>query len=333
MRVILVYKSGSNETMIFVEPMNSVWVHNKHRHQCLALPGYETDSDSNSNEYISNHESSFRPKIRRFVEWLLLRHENDNFCSMKNWWIGCSGFYYNGWKDKFYPTGLPQRLWFEFYCQYFNTVELNVTFYRFPRIKDLETWYERSPDEFRFTVKAPRLITHFKKFLNAKREIGDFYNIVSKGLHDKLGTVLFQLHPRTEYSEQMLERILTTLDLSFNNVLEFRHSSWWQPHVVKALRQNNITFCGISYPDLPDDAVKSSPVVYYRFHGVPELYRSSYRKAELTRIAEDIKKYRSVTDVYCYFNNDIEVAAVSNAQTLQNLVARDSSRMLAEIKQ
>jgi uncharacterized protein YecE (DUF72 family) len=248
-----------------------------------------------------------------------------DFPDMKNWWIGCSGFYYKGWKEKFYPVGLPQRKWFEFYCQYFNTVELNVTFYRFPKIKDLKAWYERSPEEFKFTVKAPRLITHFRKFLNAKRETNDFYSVVSSGLQEKLGTVLFQLHPRTEYSEENLERILTTLDSSFANVLEFRHSSWWRPSVFRTLRQNNITFCGISYPNLPDDVIKTAPAVYYRFHGVPQLYLSSYSKKQLTTVASEIKKYRNTSDVYCYFNNDIEVAAVSNAQTLQNIVAKTAS--------
>ena len=74
---------------------------------------------------------------------------------MKKWWIGCSGFHYSGWKGAFYPQGLPQRKWFEYYCQYFNTVELNVTFYRFPKVSDLKGWYDRSPEDFRFTCKAP----------------------------------------------------------------------------------------------------------------------------------------------------------------------------------
>lgn len=240
---------------------------------------------------------------------------------MKNWWIGCSGFYYKGWKDKFYPPGMPQRKWFEFYCEHFNTVELNVTFYRFPKLEDLKGWFKRSPDDFKFTVKANRLITHYKKFSNVKRETNDFYNTVSKGLGEKLGTVLFQLHPRIEYSEENLDRILETLDASFANVLEFRHESWWRTDVMKILKENNIAFCGISYPSLPDQVVKTSPIMYYRFHGVPHLYLSSYSEVKLRQISEDIKRYRGVEDVFCYFNNDIEVAAVSNAQTLQRIVS------------
>ncbi|HYG20945.1 MAG TPA: DUF72 domain-containing protein [Ohtaekwangia sp.] len=239
---------------------------------------------------------------------------------MKKWWIGCSGFHYKGWRDKFYPPGLPQRQWFEFYCASFNTVEINASFYRFPRLKDLKAWYDRSPADFRFTIKAPRLITHFKKFHNAGREARDFYAVVGEALEDKLGSVLFQLHPRIEYSDENLDRILETLDTSFLNVLECRHPSWWQPKVLKKLRAHKTVFSGISYPELPDEVIKTSPTVYYRFHGVPELYRSAYRKSQLQSVCRDIKALRGVTDVYIYFNNDIDVAAVSNAKTLQMLV-------------
>jgi uncharacterized protein YecE (DUF72 family) len=239
---------------------------------------------------------------------------------MKKWWIGCSGFYYKGWKGKFYPEGLSQRKWFEFYCESFNTVELNVTFYRFPRVEDLKGWYNRSPDDFVFTVKAPRLITHFKKFNDVKRELNDFYATVSNGLKHKLGCVLFQLHPGIEYNEGRLEQILKPLDKSFINVIEFRHVSWWRHNVIKVLQQEKITFCGISYPNLPDDVIKTAPSMYYRFHGIPKLYLSVYSDKELNNIVNDIKRKRRVQEVYMYFNNDIEVAAVKNARTVQKLI-------------
>jgi uncharacterized protein YecE (DUF72 family) len=246
---------------------------------------------------------------------------------MKNWYIGCSGFYYKGWKEKFYPKGLPQRKWFEFYCQYFNTVELNVTFYRFPKLEDLQGWFERSPTDFKFTVKAPRLITHYKRFHNALRETNDFYSTVRKGLADKLGCVIFQLHPGIYYSEENLGRILKVMDPSFNNVLEFRHESWWNKEVYKILKENNITFCSISYPSLPDEVYKTSSVMYYRFHGVPKLYLSSYSTEKLMQITKDIKAYRGVEDIYAYFNNDIEVAAIYNAQQLQSLVGKTKKEL------
>ena len=238
----------------------------------------------------------------------------------KKWWIGFSGFHYKGWKGVFYPEDLPQRKWFEFYCESFNTVELNVTFYRFPRVKDLQSWYERSPEEFMFTVKAPRLITHYKRFNNSARELGDFYNAVAKGLKDKLGTILFQLHPGIEFSEEKLEQILKSLDVSFLNVIEFRHESWWRADVVKALQHENVTFCSISYPDLPDDVYKTAKTMYYRFHGIPKLYLSSYSNKKLQQVVAAIKHKRGVQDIYTYFNNDIEAAAIRNARTVQRLV-------------
>jgi uncharacterized protein YecE (DUF72 family) len=243
---------------------------------------------------------------------------------MKKWWIGCSGFYYKHWKEKFYPKGLPQRKWFEFYCESFNTVELNVTFYRYPKLEALQGWYARSPADFRFTVKAPRLITHYKKFHNALRETNDFYELVGNGLGEKLGCVLFQMPPNLRYSEVNMENILSTLDPGFNNVIEFREESWWTPAVFKVLRENNVTFCGISYPGLPDAVMRSVPVLYYRFHGVPELYASLYSMEKLKRVTVEIKSFRAVTDVYVYFNNDIHAEAIRNAREVKELVGLSS---------
>ena len=241
---------------------------------------------------------------------------------MKKWWIGCSGFYYKHWREKFYPKGLPQRKWFEFYCESFNTVELNVTFYRYPKLEALQGWYARSPQNFKFTVKAPRLITHFKKFHNASREAQDFYDLAGNGLAEKLGCVLFQLPPNLIYSEANLENILSTLDPAFTNVIEFRHESWWTGEVYKALREKKVTFCSISYPSLPDEVIKSVPTMYYRFHGVPDLYASPYSLEKMKQIADDIKSCRGVEDVYIYFNNDIYAEAIKNARELRALVAK-----------
>ena len=240
---------------------------------------------------------------------------------MKTWWIGCSGFYYKHWREKFYPKGLPQRKWFEFYCQFFSTVELNVTFYRYPKLDALQGWHRRSPADFKFTVKAPRLITHYRKFNNARREANDFYELVARGLSDKLGCVLFQLPPNLVYSESVLENILNTLDPAFANVLEFREESWWTEKVQQVLKQHGITFCGISYPGLPDQVMRSVPVVYYRFHGVPQLYASPYSIKTMSDIADNISAFRGVSDVYIYFNNDIHAEAIRNASEFRKMVS------------
>jgi uncharacterized protein YecE (DUF72 family) len=111
------------------------------------------------------------------------------------------------------------------------------------------------------------------------------------------------------------------LGTSFLDVLEFRHKSWWCDPVYKILREHKITFCGISYPGLPEEVIKTAPVLYYRFHGVPQLYFSAYSNKRLQQIREGLNHFRGTTDVFCYFNNDIEVAAVRNARELQKIAS------------
>src|SRR5258706_1809709 len=164
--------------------------------------------------------------------------------------IGCSGFYNKDWKGSFYPEGLAQSKWFEYYGSRFNTLELNTTFYRFPRIEFLERWYNKSPGGFVFAVKVPRLITHYKQLKDSVRMLNDFYASVREGLKEKLGPVLFQLPSRILYNEDFLQRVTEAVDKSFINVIEFRHTSWWNEYVYAELAQHNIIFCGISHPNL-----------------------------------------------------------------------------------
>ena len=132
---------------------------------------------------------------------------------------GCSGFHYKEWKNTFYPEGLPQTKWFQFYTSQFNTLEINSTFYKFPTSKSLQKWYDTSPDDFIFSVKAPRLVTHYKRFNECEQYLTDFYNTCGDGLKNKLGCVLFQLPPQIKYSEEFLNTIIKLLDQSFKNAV------------------------------------------------------------------------------------------------------------------
>lgn len=239
---------------------------------------------------------------------------------MVNWNIGCSGFHYKHWKGTFYPENLAQTKWFGYYCQHFNTLELNVTFYRFPRVDNLQIWRLKSPPPFRFAVKAPRAITHYKKFNNTTDLISNFYNIIGKGLEEKLGCVLFQLPPNFHYSEAHLDRILKSLDNSFLNVVEFRHASWWNEQVYKALAHKNISFCGMSHPDLPKDLISNTSLFYYRMHGEGQLYASNYTTDQLITLANSIKSKPAIKDAYVFFNNDIHTYAVHNAKEMLGLI-------------
>jgi uncharacterized protein YecE (DUF72 family) len=237
----------------------------------------------------------------------------------KQWYIGCSGFYYREWKEIFYPKGLAQSKWFDFYCQHFNTLELNVTFYRFPELKLFQNWYNKSPEDFIFSAKVPKIVTHNKKFVGTEDVIKSFYDVLINGLQEKTGPVLFQLPPSMQYSEEKLEQILSHADPAFNNVIEFRNVSWWRKEVMDTLSKHHITFCGVSFPGLPDDVVINTPQPYYRFHGVPKLYYSGYDDAFLEKVFKKISSSKKAEKAFLYFNNTAAAEALHNARYLQQL--------------
>jgi uncharacterized protein YecE (DUF72 family) len=237
-----------------------------------------------------------------------------------DWHIGCSGFHYKDWKGSFYPEDLPQRKWFDYYCEHFKTLELNVTFYRFPQLSFLQNWYAKSPADFRFAVKAPRAITHYKKFVEAADLISSFYDTINNGLQEKLGPVLFQLPPSYNYTEERLAKIISSLNPTFKNVVELRHASWWNADVYQNFAKHNISFCGMSHPNLPDDVIKNTPVVYYRFHGVPNLYRSPYSMEFLQKVIDAVQHDMNIKEAWFYFNNDFDAVGVKNAKEMISLI-------------
>jgi uncharacterized protein YecE (DUF72 family) len=236
------------------------------------------------------------------------------------WHVGCSGFYYKEWKEVFYPPGLSQKKWFEYYCTRFDTLEINNTFYRFPEVKNLKSWYDRSPEGFVFAVKVPQTITHFRKFNATESLMKEFYDVVIQALGEKLGPVLFQMPPSFAYSEEKLELMVSQMDSTFLNVIEFRHGSWWKPEVFAYLKNFNISFCGVSYPGLINDVISNTSDLYYRFHGVPHLYHSEYRDEFMEQIVDLIISDPKAKRAFLYFNNTAGAAALANARFVQELL-------------
>jgi len=233
--------------------------------------------------------------------------------------IGCSAFNNGYWKPLFYPEGLPRNKWFEFYCEHFNTYEINATFYTFPTLKSLESWYNKTPPNFTFAVKAHKTITHFKRFNNCAEEVAAFYEIASAGLKEKLGCILFQLPPSFNYSPEKLELIISHLNPDFNNVIEFRHASWWREEVYEALSIHNITFCSVSYPNLPETVEVTSSIGYVRLHGVPKLFYSEYSDDNLKQWQNEILQSKW-EKAFVYFNNTANTAGIINALYMKQLI-------------
>ena len=103
-------------------------------------------------------------------------------------YLSCSGWSYDHWIEKFYPSSLERNKWLSFYSSKFNTVEINMSFYKFPWPNTIKCWYNKTPDNFNFTFKANRQITHIKKLRNTKRLINRFYKLTDL-TKEKLGCI------------------------------------------------------------------------------------------------------------------------------------------------
>jgi uncharacterized protein YecE (DUF72 family) len=228
-------------------------------------------------------------------------------------YIGCSSYQNSYWREIFYPSELRQAKWFEFYCSYFATYEINGTFYKFPTLKSLENWYNRAPEEFIFSVKAPKIITHQKKLANCETEISEFYKVCSKGLKHKLGCILFP--PGFDYSKEKLHLIIASLNPEFRNVIEFRHESWFNEEVWESFLYHDITFCSVSYPGLPETIYTEFPMLYIRLHGNQNLFYSGYSDAALRQIIGKTEHAKG----FVYFNNTAGTFGILNALQMQKM--------------
>ncbi len=238
---------------------------------------------------------------------------------MSTYRIGCSGYYYPYWKNKFYPQGLQPKGWLQYYSSVFNTVELNGTFYRTPKLSDLQKYASVTSTDFRFSVKMSRFMSHVSKLKDCREKIKEFQDLILQGLGDKLMYFLFQMPPSFQYTEENLNRILENVPHEGRQVVELRHLSWWNEEVKTAFQKAGITFCNVDFPGLDTYFIHTSPHFYLRLHGSPELFKSSYDPVTLNRFYEQFPK--DATNYTVYFNNTYYEAGYTNALELINLVS------------
>ncbi len=234
-------------------------------------------------------------------------------------YIGCSGWNYRDWRGKFYPEKLAQKNWLQFYSEEFNTVEINSTFYRFPKDETVAKWRDTVPENFKFTLKGSRFITHMKKLNEVEESVMNF-NTTAGIMGKKLGSVLWQLPPSLHRDDERLNGFLQLLDPKIKNVIEFRHESWYDEEVYELLKKNKAVFCSISSPRFPEEMVSTAETGYVRFHGKgKKWYDYYYSEEELKEWAEMIKD-SGLKEIFIYFNNDIHANAPENARQLRELL-------------
>ncbi len=233
--------------------------------------------------------------------------------------VGCSGWFYSHWRGVFYPRQeVTTKNWFGYYANVFRTVELNAPFYRWPKPATVRRWKREAPPGFVYTVKVNQLITHERRMVRTKKLVQSFYEIAPV-LAEKMGCFLFQFPPSYRYTAARLKSIVTQLDPTYRNVVEFRHKSWWRETVFRALRERGIGFCAVSAPRLPETVPTGQRLLYVRFSGRERWYRHNYSREELSVWVERIQA-SGAEEVWVYFNNDRNGHAVANALALRRML-------------
>ena len=164
--------------------------------------------------------------------------------------IGTSGWSYDHWEHVLYPPGLAARDRLGRYVQAFDTVELNASFYRWPRTATFASWRRRLPEGFQLTVKAPRGLTHAKR-LYAPEVWVDRICAAWHELYDRRGVLLVQLHPRHERDDARLAYFLSRFPWWVRIAVEFRHPSWVDDRVFSILSDHDAAYCVMSGAGCP----------------------------------------------------------------------------------
>ena len=251
--------------------------------------------------------------------------------------IGCSGFLYDSWRGPFYPEALPQKKCLPFYVKKFNSVELNVTFYRLLKKEAFERWYRETPPQFSFCLKGSRFITHIKKLRDVDLPVITFFNTTSP-LMEKLEVVLWQLPPNFVANIKNLGDFIEAVKVYLErypvrHVFEFRHKSWLNKKVFKLLSDSNIAVCMADWPKFIDELPVTADFVYIRRHGEAGSCSTSYSTEQLKKDAKRIKNYLSLgKDVYIFFNNDASGYAAKNALELRAMLGKSFPRTARKTK-
>lgn len=213
--------------------------------------------------------------------------------------VGTSGYSYKEWKGSFYPEKIPAKEMLRFYAERLSTVEINATFYRMPQTSMLENWKEQVPNAFRFSLKAPQRVTHFKRLKEADEETKYFLETASV-LADHLGVVLFQLPPNMKKDLPRLEAFVNNLPHQPRAAFEFRHPTWFDDDVLELLRSRNQALCTSDTDDMPTTYIdKTADWGYLR------LRRVNYSEEHLAEWLQRVRD-QSWKEAFVFFKHEDE---------------------------
>jgi uncharacterized protein YecE (DUF72 family) len=202
-------------------------------------------------------------------------------------YIGCSGWSYDAWLGHFYPANLDRKEFLKYYSQVFDFVEIDSSFYRPPNLFMTKRWASLTPDDFRFTAKFPRSVTHEKRLAEPEKELHYFFDVM-RPLRNKLLALLLQLPPSLTVKEGLkkLEVLIHMLDPAFRYAIEVRHKSWFDRSVYKLLSDNNICLAWSQLDTIQTPPELTSDFVYLRFIGDRSIDEKNFGRIQKDRLKE-----------------------------------------------
>lgn len=213
--------------------------------------------------------------------------------------VGTSGFAYKEWKGSFYPKDLSAEKMLAFYSSRFNAVEINNTFYRFPRRELLQGWAAQAPAGFTFVLKAPQRITHIRRLKEVSEPVAEFFRLAGE-LGGHLGPALFQLPPNMKKDTARLRDLFASLPPGARAAMEFRHESWFDEEVFALMKEQGVALCLAE----AEEGVET-PFVSTAGWGYVRLRKQDYAPAELAQWVERMRA-AGWSDVFVFFKHEDE---------------------------
>lgn len=212
---------------------------------------------------------------------------------------GTSGFSYKEWKGPFYPEKHADNEMLSYYAERLSAVEINDTFYRMPKENILQAWADKVPDNFRFSIKAPRKVTHFKRLKETTEECESLFKTIHS-LGSKFGCILFQLPANFQKDVKRLQTFLDLIPADINAAFEFRHQTWLDYDTYQILKSKNCALVLTETDEAPETKfIETADWAYLR------LRRTQYSEQELKDRMEKIKNSRW-NNVFVFFKHEDE---------------------------
>ena len=210
------------------------------------------------------------------------------------YYIGCSGWSYSAWKGPFYPSNMDNSSdWLSYYASVFDYVEIDSSFYRMPNLFTVKNWLKKTPENFKFTAKFPKVITHDKHLKDVSRELEYFHQSMLP-LRDKILALLIQLPPSLKITEGLdnLRQVVSELDTTFRYAVEVRDRSWFQDLAYNFFANNNICMVWSQLAELRTPPIVTTDFLYIRLIGDRSIDEKDFGKIQKDRVIE-MKKWSS----------------------------------------